>query len=728
MFIDMENLEYMLDNPADKNLYYMHKLTELIQRLNMVEDFEGLEALIPLFLEILCDVVKAESGAFYYTYNKEGEAYLNTYTWVVNQPEQFKKESRKVYAVEKHGSLRMLLDNRTVTIVKSVQEDTKLSDEEKQLLEQRGIHALLLLPLFLSDDLGGSVNLMNPQYALDSLFYEQLVSLGGHLGSVYRYLMQQKKLQETMQRLENESRIMQALCGDYTVVLHCDLLKDTCKVIKNGHELDLYNKKTYRPDIGTYTKWMVFSKEKVIAQEAAEEYANQYAADVLRKRLEENNPLLERYHTIPDRYGQEYFELKVVSTYQDENSYEIIIGFRPIDDILKVEKERQEQLSKALAEANSASEAKSSFLSTMSHDIRTPMNAIIGLATLIDKSAEDSVVVKTYAKQILGSGKQLLGIINNILDMNKIESGKIFVCKKDMQINEVVSQIRTVFDTQAEEDHKQFIVHEDVMHHVFLSDEVHILQILTNVISNAFKYTPEGGKIYFCVAEEVQEEKSFLKFVVKDTGIGMHQKFIDDAFEPFSREESSLTNKVQGTGLGLSITKKLVDMLRGTIHVESEEGKGTCFTIRIPVQVCVQFKEKESREVHNASLAGLHVLCAEDNALNGEILSELLKLDGITGEIYENGKQCVNAFEKSKEGTYDVIFMDIQMPVMNGYEATKQIRNSMHPDAKKIPIIAMSANAFSDDIQASLDAGMDAHISKPVDINKIEKLLLKYAK
>ena len=706
----------------------MQQLTEWIQQLNSVSDFAHVEKLIPTFLDILCDVAHAESVAFYYYYTEGEDAYLYTYTYFFHHPELFKKEKRKLYAIEEYGSLRMLLGNGKVTTVHSVKDAPELSAEEKQLLEEKGVHALVLLPLFMSEDLSGSVNLINPVYELDPLLYEQLMSLGGHLGSVYRYLMQQKKLQNAMYRLQNESRIMQALCGDYTVVLHCDLKKDICKIIKNRHELNLYNQKKYRPDIDTYTKWMAFSSERVIAKELRKMYQKDYAAHALMKRLNSEKQLLERYHTIPDRYGQEYFELRVVSIYQDETSYEIIIGFRPIDEILKIEKQRQAQLSQALKEANSASEAKSSFLSTMSHDIRTPMNAIMGLATLVEKNAENPESVISYAKQITNSGKQLLGLINNILDMNKIESGKIYITKKEMQISELISQIKTVFDTQAEQENKHFVITENITHHTFLSDEVHVLQILTNVISNAFKYTPEGGNIGVCVSEKKMGEKLILEFVVKDTGIGMRQSFLKSAFEPFSREESSLINKVQGTGLGLSITKKLVDLLDGTIHVDSKEGKGTCFTIGIPVEICHQVQETVVPAFSNTSLVGMRVLCAEDNALNAEILSELLKLEGVQCEIYENGRQCVEAFEKSSKDTYDMIFMDIQMPVMNGNEATKQIRCSAHPNAKSIPIVAMSANAFSDDIQASLDAGMNAHISKPVDMTKLEKVMRKYAK
>ena len=381
--------------------------------------------------------------------------------------------------------------------------------------------------------------------------------------------------------------------------------------------------------------------------------------------------------------------------------------------------------------AQEANRSKSSFLANMSHDIRTPMNAIIGITSLIRHDAGDKGKVIEYADKIDTSSQHLLGIINEVLDMSKIEAGKTVFKYSDFSIPDFIQELDTIFRSQIYEKKQTLtITKENIRHEWVNGDQVHLMQIFSNLLSNAIKYTQEGGEIQL-LAEECESNSSVYakyRFLVCDNGMGMSADFKDRIFDAFTRAENSLTNKIQGTGLGMAITKNLVDLMGGTIDVESEPGQGSCFEVFMDLKIAEErsaspASQAETEEQDGNILKGMRFLCAEDNELNAEILTELLKIEGAECTICENGKRVLETFEQSVPGDYDMILMDVQMPVMNGYEATKAIRRSSHELAKTIPIIAMTANAFSEDIQHSLAAGMNAHISKPVDMKTLEKTI-----
>ena len=381
--------------------------------------------------------------------------------------------------------------------------------------------------------------------------------------------------------------------------------------------------------------------------------------------------------------------------------------------------------------AQEANRSKSSFLANMSHDIRTPMNAIVGITSLIRHDAGDKGKVIEYADKIDTSSQHLLGIINEVLDMSKIEAGKTVFKYSDFSIPDFIQELDTIFRSQIYEKKQTLtITKENIRHEWVNGDQVHLMQIFSNLLSNAIKYTQEGGEIQL-LAEECESNSSVYakyRFLVCDNGMGMSADFKDRIFDAFTRAENSLTNKIQGTGLGMAITKSLVDSMGGTIDVESEPGQGSCFEVFMDLKIAEErsvspASQAETEEQDGNILKGMRFLCAEDNELNAEILTELLKIEGAECTICENGKRVLETFEQSVPGDYDMILMDVQMPVMNGYEATKAIRRSSHELAKTIPIIAMTANAFSEDIQHSLAAGMNAHISKPVDMKTLEKTI-----
>ena len=417
--------------------------------------------------------------------------------------------------------------------------------------------------------------------------------------------------------------------------------------------------------------------------------------------------------------------------YEKRNNEIQTLAMKEMEESNKKLKKAKDITTEALQTAENANKAKTDFLSNMSHDIRTPMNAIIGMTSLIRHDAGNKAKVIEYADKIDISSQHLLGIINDVLDMSKIEAGKTVFKYTDFSILDFITELNTIFHSQIDEKNQTLtIIKENIRHEWVNGDQVHLMQIFSNLVSNAVKYTQEGGKIQFLVEECETKSSVYAKyrFLVSDNGMGMSADFKDTIFDAFTRAESSMTNKIQGTGLGMAIAKNLVEAMGGTIDVESELGQGSCFEVLIDLRIAEDrfvssAEQVEKDEPAGNVLKGMRFLCAEDNELNAEILMELLKIEGAECTICENGKRVLEAFEQSAPGDYEMILMDVQMPVMNGYEATKAIRRSSHELAKTIPIIAMTANAFSEDIQHSLAAGMNAHVSKPVEMKVLEKTI-----
>ena len=393
----------------------------------------------------------------------------------------------------------------------------------------------------------------------------------------------------------------------------------------------------------------------------------------------------------------------------------------------------QDIAAEALQSAERASKAKTDFLANMSHDIRTPMNAIIGITTLMKNELHQPEKLAEHLNKLESSGQLLLGIINDILDMSRIESGKTTLNVEKINLPQQVSQLDGIIRQQANQHGQTFTVETHLQHENVLGDPNRLNQVLMNILSNAVKYTPRGGHIRL-EAEELPRNEHYARyrFIVQDDGIGMSEAYQKTLFDPFTREERSGTNKVQGTGLGMAITKSIVDLMGGSIGVESATGKGTRFEVVLEFPIDaeadhaqqVQALPEEAEET--SPLCGMKFLCAEDNAINAEILEMLLETKGASCTICSNGQEIVDAFASVKPGEYDMILMDVQMPVMDGLEATRRIRSGENPLGRIIPILAMTANAFLEDMQKSREAGMDEHLSKPVDIAALEQTVKRF--
>ena len=396
-------------------------------------------------------------------------------------------------------------------------------------------------------------------------------------------------------------------------------------------------------------------------------------------------------------------------------------------------RQAQDIAAEALQSAERASKAKTDFLANMSHDIRTPMNAIIGITTLMKNELHQPEKLAEHLGKLETSGQLLLGIINNILDMSRIESGKTTLNVEKMNLPQQIRQLDSIIRQQAGQRRQTFTVNTHLQHENVLADPNRLNRVLMNILSNAVKYTPTGGHIRFEVDELPRNEHyARYRFVVQDDGIGMSEAYQKTLFDPFTREERSGTNKVQGTGLGMAITKNIVDLMGGSINVESTTGKGTRFEVVLEFPVDAEADTVPEAQVlpeeeeETSPLSGMKFLCAEDNAINAEILEMLLEANGASCTICSNGQEIVDAFASVKPGEYDMILMDVQMPVMDGLEATRRIRSGENPLGRIIPILAMTANAFLEDMQKSREAGMDEHLSKPVDIAALEQTVKRF--
>lgn len=428
-------------------------------------------------------------------------------------------------------------------------------------------------------------------------------------------------------------------------------------------------------------------------------------------------------------YHSEYFQIQKLNNQLIDSQRALIRSKRNLEMALEENKKINRKISEARQAAEQASRSKTQFLANMSHDIRTPMNGIIGMLNIADRYVDNPDEVKKYHQKIRMASEYLLALINDVLDMRKIDQKDIMLLEESVNLRDVIENCRDILEAKAGE---QEITLDTTGMAEFnppqlMASEVHLRQIFMNIISNAIKYNKYGGKIFIqAIVLEQTEDKVTCRFSVTDTGIGMSEDFQKQMFEPFTQEHGENRSEFKGTGLGLSIVKRIIEEMGGEIRVESELDIGTKFSwdLTFPIDKAIN-ERAENIPDRIVTLRGIRVLAAEDNSLNSEILKFILEDMGINVNLVENGELAVKAFQESRPGEYAMILMDIMMPVMDGYEASRIIRNMKRPDAAKIPIIAMTANAFAEDIVRSSEAGMDAHITKPIDENKLKECMLR---
>ena len=469
--------------------------------------------------------------------------------------------------------------------------------------------------------------------------------------------------------------------------------------------------------------------DEIVTDESRENFLDQLSLDALCSNQDDFSMTYE--FKTGDRII--YHQTRIAYVYKKDRSRVAVIGTRNIDDLIKKERMQEAKLKEAYIVAEEANKAKTDFLNNMSHDIRTPMNVILGYNELMKQYLTDPILVD-YQNKIEQSGNLLLSIINNVLDMARIESGKMVVEERAEQIGLVVEEIESVFESSAQEKNIVFTTSVDVDHTHVLWDGFKVREILMNLVGNAFKYTPDGGHIAIDVKELDCARSGYVRIQtqIKDTGIGMSEDYLPTLFDSFSREYNTTIGKVSGTGLGMAIVKNLMDMMDGDICVKSKIGEGTCFTLTFEHKIAdadsIEWNQELDVLDEKSILEGKRVLLVEDNDLNAEITMAILEQSGLILDRVEDGLACINRLSEVDADLYDLILMDIQMPNMNGYEATRRIRQFENVKKASIPILAMTANAFEEDKKMAIEAGMNGHISKPIDVSVLEKQIINIFK
>ena len=532
--------------------------------------------------------------------------------------------------------------------------------------------------------------------------------------------------------LQDQKRlcVINALGHAYTSISLVNLKTEEIEIIKASENM----KPDQKGDILSKARREELTQQMIAEpfQEAYREFADR---STVAKRLEDREALS---FTVQMTDGKWLTMIIVPQGYdKDGKLCTVLVANRDVTEEKKREIEQDKNLRNALAVAEHANRAKTAFLNNMSHDIRTPMNAVIGFTALATTHIDNKELVLDYLKKIHTSGEHLLSLINDILDMSRIESGSVQIEYTTVHLPDILQDLRTIIAGSVySKKQKLHIDIQNVCHEDIITDKLRLMQVLLNIIGNAVKFTPMGGMICVCVSEQPCKKDGYatVVFRVKDNGIGMSPEFQEHVFDSFAREHTVTENGIGGTGLGMAITKNIVDMMGGTIRVESEVGKGTEFTVMLACEIselnpeqkeAIKNKKQENRMESRRSYEGKKILLVEDNELNREIATAIMQEIGLDVDIAEDGTDAVNIMSSAEGRSYDLIFMDIQMPKMDGYTATREIRTLKDPKCANIPIVAMTANAFEEDREKAIRAGMNGHIAKPISTEVIlEKLSL----
>ena len=525
--------------------------------------------------------------------------------------------------------------------------------------------------------------------------------------------------------IEN-TRLIHSLTNVFLDVYELDLETELIHIIRTEQD-DMRLLKTEEIDFSTFKRFLLQN----VPEEKKKKLEEEFETERICARIQEVS-IFEREFQKWYEHSTSWFRIQFILSMTREKKRPIVtVTVMNIDDLKRLQEEQNKALLSAYESARQASRAKSDFLANMSHDIRTPMNAIMGMSTIARRNIHDPEKLEDCLNKIDASSKHLLSLINSVLDMSKIESGKVVFVEEVFQLDQMIEDIKRIVQPQAEKKDIQFTGEYETLQGVMVkSDPLRIRQVLLNIVGNAIKFTPEKGKVH-CSGFKVlsiYDGYSTFEFTCEDNGIGMDQEFVDKIFQPYERSKNVTSNEIEGSGLGMFISKNIVEMMNGEIYVESKKGEGTKFTVIFHLKEISEQPEKEKTEQNEETqiafdaMKGKRILLVEDNDMNREIAQEFLTEEGILVENAVNGKEAVEKMEQSSLYYYDLILMDIQMPVMNGYEASAAIRRMDREDSG-LPIIAMTANAFSDDIRQAKEAGMNEHIAKPIDVSVMFSVL-----
>ena len=588
--------------------------------------------------------------------------------------------------------------------------------DEQNVMRSVGVERYVAVPMMAENKIAGYMSITNPTREIEDTFLVKGLGLLAY--------------SEILRRKEGrvETQVINALGEGYEIVYYVDAVTGEYRDFSKSIFYEVNVRNRLIESNNNFFEEIIGNIERVIYEPDREKLKDFFDREKMLESFKED-PIQFLTYRLSINDEAVYYRLKVIFNKTEDDNGTYVIGVSNIDTQMRQEIELQEELRKAKNAAEEANNAKSDFLSRMSHDIRTPINGVIGMTEIARMNYENPEKVKECLGKIDSASHHLLDLINEILDMTKIESGDAKINHAPLNIKLLCDECVSIVSGQLFNRHLNIVTHyEDIHHSQLIGDELHIKQILINILGNAVKFTPDEGTITFSVEESYDDNiRSTFRFVVEDTGFGMKPEYINSIYERFSQEDEGARSSYQGTGLGMSITKNLVELLNGKIDVESKLNEGSKFTVTLPLEIDNSLIIEAIKD-ETIDLNGLNILLAEDNELNAEIAKVLLEHHGVRVTMVTNGRQALEAFKASSEGEYDAILMDIMMPVLDGLAATREIRGLDRNDAKTVPIIAMTANAFEEDKQKSYEAGMNDHVSKPVDPKILQRIIAIHTK
>lgn len=642
--------------------------------------------------------------------DKEREYFSNTYEWCTKGIRSNKTSLQNI-PLEMIGPWIESMSDLDAVYLESKNDEYGVWNKLYQSLPVLDVKSISVSTIVSNEHRYGFVVLDNPKESQKNFAVLKLVA-----GFVENEIHRRK-------RMDEDAAVTAILSSDYSCIFYCNMESNCVTMHKITQPIQRLLGNAF--ESMSCSDAINYIACKVSAPSDVEEVRKNLAIKNLKPLLQKNG--LTSFEFV--NYVDKFCECKVVAVNKKKKAF--VIGFADKDEQIRMARMHQEMLQNALSMAQSSDRAKTTFLSNMSHDIRTPMNAIVGFTELAKSHIDNKELVLDYLRKLGQSSKHLLSLINDVLDMSRIESGKMVLTDNDEDLSEIIESLKDIVQADVDMKRLSFDVKTDNLRDTgIVCDKLRLNQVLLNVLSNAIKYTQAGGSVVMEVAEKKssKQDSALYEFRICDNGMGMNAEFLKTIYEPFTRAKSSTVSGIQGTGLGMSITKNIVEMMGGSIEIFSEENKGTEVVLNIEFKLHGKACGAQKIAVGEFDFTGKKVLLVEDNEMNREIACDILSDFGLEVDVAVNGREAVEKVQTSTLGQYDVVLMDVQMPVMDGYEATHAIRELGEKFQSSIPIIAMTANAFEEDRKAALDAGMDEHVSKPIDVEKMKYILNRFLK
>ena len=705
-------------------LHSMDTILHQISLMDQVENEQELSEIIHSLLQAIGNYTGADRVYVFDWETDQKDSLSNTFEWCADEvtPEIANLQAIPVSLMPNWVKR---FENKEAIVINDL-EATKYSEpEEYELLKTQEICSLIAVPIYANHQMNGFIGVDNPDLRHNEISITLLSDVGGHLGCMRENLKSTILLKKALDEATKRSEIISAIATLYVTIVHVNVKERTYELLK-GHDLvqKIFGQKGKIDDV----------MERLPTTFAAKEWREQYREfldfDTLAERLRNTNFVSNEFMNINGEWRVSRFIVKSRDT--QGNVVDVLYVVRDITEEKLRELMYQKQLKASMEDAQRANISKTAFLQRMSHDIRTPLNGIVGMIHIAEKHKNDVAKLREFRQKVLQSTDYLQKLINNVLDISKLESGSLMLEYKSFDLVELLSNNMTVVAMSAYENGVRFeggVEANTIRHRYLIGSPVHLSRVLMNLASNAIKYNHFHGTVnVHC--EELSDDgnRAVFQFVCSDTGLGMSEEFQKHAFDVFAQEGKQSTTTFSGSGLGLSIVKDIIELMGGMIELESKENVGSTFTVTVPFKIDHLVENNDLQKdscSQSMELSGKRVLLVEDNAINMEIAHAILEEEHLNITEAKNGKEALEIFQNSKLNEYDVIIMDVMMPVMDGPEATKAIRMLEREDAERIPIIAMTANAFEEDRKACLDAGMDEHIGKPIDIPLLKRTITK---